>query len=150
MNEEITRDTILGGGLELEQGEKLLAEFAPDQRAYWRGHAIMAGIGAVLAFAALVITDQPAPWVGPIAALAALGVRGWYLASETLGLRWQVTNRRLIVPGGRAFALGSIAQARPFLGDVQIVTHSGDKHLVKYPADAQAVITAITKAQKTR
>jgi len=150
MNEKISRDTILGGGLELDPGEKVIAEFSPDKALYWRGHITMAGVGGVLALVVLLVMGQAAPWVGPIGAFAALGIRGWYLASETLALRWQLTNRRLIVPGGRAFALGAIAQAKPFLGDVQIVTHAGDKHLMKYMADAPRVIAAIETAARKR
>lgn len=147
MNERVARDSILGGGLEPEPGETLLAEFAPSARAYWQGHLVMAGIGAVMAYAVLVMAGQPDPWVGPIGALAALGVRGWYMASEMLALRWQLTDLRLIVPGGRAYRLGQIAQARPFLGDVQIVTRGGDKHLMKYMPDASGVIATIDTAR---
>jgi hypothetical protein len=85
--------------------------------------------------------DNPSPWVGPVGAVLALLVRGWYMASEALGLRWQLTDRRLIIPGGRAFRLADIVQVRPFLGDVQVVTRQGDKHLIKYqPAATAAAI----------
>jgi hypothetical protein len=50
-------------------------------------------------------------------------------------------------PGGRILGLGEITKARPFLGDVQIITRSGDKHLMKYMADAQAVCAAIDRAR---
>ena len=150
MDEKITRDTLLGGGIDLEPGEQIIAEFAPDPALYWRGHIMMAGIGGALALVVLLAMGQAAPWVGPIGAFAALGIRGWYLASETLALRWQLTNQRLILPGGRAFGLGAITGARLFLGDVQVTTRSGDKHLMKYMADAQGVIAAIETAQQRR
>jgi hypothetical protein len=150
MNEKISRDTILGGGLELDPGEKVIAEFGPDRATYWRGHIMMAGIGGLVALVVLLLMGQAAPWVGPIGAFAALGIRGWYLASETLALRWHLSNRRLIIPGGRAFGLGEIVQAKPFFGNVQIVTRAGDKHLMKYMADAPAVIAAIEAAARKR
>lgn len=147
---EIARDPILGGGLEPEDGERVLATFAPDRTAYWRGHLIMAVIGGVIAGVVLVAIDNPAPWAGPVAAVLAVGVRGWYMASEVLALRWQLTNRRLALPGGRAFRLSRISVARPFLGDVQLITLDGDKHLIKYQPDAAAVIAAIDKARGKR
>jgi hypothetical protein len=143
----ITRDSILGSGLEPEDGERLLAEFAPDRAAYWRGHLIMAVLGGVAAGIVLMSMGEPNAWAGPVGAALALGIRGWYLASEALALRWQLTDRRLILPGGRAFRLGRIASARPFLGDVQVVTLDGDKHLIKYQPDAAAVIAAIDRAR---
>ncbi|MDP2087208.1 MAG: hypothetical protein Q8K20_18595 [Gemmobacter sp.] len=141
MPEQIARDTLLGGTLDPEPGEVLLAEFRADRAAYWRGHLVMAALGGILAGAVLVAMDNPSPWVGPVGAVLALLVRGWYMASEALGLRWQLTDRRLIIPGGRAFRLADIVQVRPFLGDVQVVTRQGDKHLIKYqPAATAAAI----------
>lgn len=147
MSERIAPDPLLGGGLEPEPGEPILATFAPDRAAYWRSHAIMALAGGVLAGLILVVIDNAAPWVGPVGAVLALGARGAYLASEVLGLRWQLTDRRLILPGGRAVRLGQIASVRPFLGDVQVVTRTGDKHLIRHPAEPAAVVAAIEAAK---
>lgn len=135
-------------GLDREAGEEILAVFAADKRAYWRSHLIMAAVGGVVAGLVLLIMGDASPWVGPVAAIAALVLRGWYLQSETLGLRWTLTNRRLIIPGPRAFRLPSITTVRPFLGDVQVITAEGDKHLIRYPADSAAVVAAIQGAQK--
>lgn len=137
----------LNGGLEIEQGEQVLLQIAPDRGRYWRGHLVMAVIGGVLAGVVLAFMGDPNPWVGPIAAIAALLVRGWYLASETLALRWQLTDRRLVLPHGRAYRLVDITKARPFLGDVQIITAQGDKHLIKYPANPSELTAAIVRAQ---
>jgi hypothetical protein len=46
--------------------------------------------------------------------------------------------------------LPDIRKVRPFLGDVQIITASGDKHLLKHMADAQGVISRITDARDKR
>lgn len=145
---EIKRDTLFGPAapLPLNPGETLLADWQADRRIYWRGHAVMALAGGAAAFAVLMITANPTPWVGPLAVVAALGIRGAYLASEVLALHWRLTDRRLLGPGGRSIGLAEITAARPFFGDVQIVTRGGDKHLMKYPSDARAVIEAIEAA----
>jgi hypothetical protein len=141
MPDTIAPDSIWGSTLEPEPGETLLAEFRADRTAYWRGHLVMAALGGVLAGVVLVAMDNPAPWVGPVGAVLALLARGAYMASEVLGLRWLLTDRRLILPGGRAFRLADIVQARAFLGDVQVITRQGDKHLIKYqPATTAATI----------
>lgn len=141
MPDTITPDSIWGSTLDPEPGETVLAEFRADRAAYWRGHLVMAALGGVLAGAVLVAMGNPAPWVGPVGAVLALLARGAYMASEVLGLRWLLTDRRLILPGGRAFRLADITQARTFLGDVQVITRQGDKHLIKYqPAATAAAI----------
>ena len=150
MSERIIPDTIWGGTLEPEPGETLLAEFHPDRSAYWRGHLVMAVLGGVVAGFALIWLGQSAPWVGPVGAFAALMVRGGFMASEVLALRWHLTDRRLMLPGGRAFRLADIAQARAFLGDVQVITRQGDKHLIKYQSPAAATIAAIDRAREQR
>ena len=137
----------LQGGLDPEPGETVLAEFRADRVAYWRGHLVMAVLGGALAGLALLAMGNGTPWVGPVGAALAVGVRGAYLASEVLGLRWQLTDRRLILPGGRAFRLRDIVTVRKFLGDVQVITRQGDKHLIKYQPDAAGVIAAIDRAR---
>ena len=51
---------------------------------------------------------------------------------------------------GPDYTMAAIAKARPFLGDVQIVTNSGDKHLMNYMAEPAAVCAAIAAAQAGR
>ncbi|EEW25182.1 hypothetical protein [Rhodobacter ferrooxidans] len=149
---EIKRDTLFGSNIPtpLAEGETLLQSWTSDRASYWRGHAILALVGGVIAGIVLVARGDPAPWVGPVAAVLAIGARAAYLASEALVLNWRLTNRRLLGPAGRNIPLGDISKARPFFGDVQIVTHGGDKHLMKYLADAPAVITAIDAARQGR
>jgi len=137
-------------GLDPEAGERVLAEFRPDKAAYWRSHLVIAVLGGIIAGLVLIVMRNPDPWVGPVAAFAALALRGWYLQSEVLGLSWTLTDRRLILPHGRAFRLNRISQARKFLSDVQIITLDGDKHLIRYPRDAGAVVSAIETARTGR
>lgn len=143
-------DFVPQGGLDRLPGERLLAEFRADRATYWRGHLVMAVVLGFGAGAVLWFIGNPAPWAGPVGAALAVGLRGWYLASEVLALRWQLTDRRLILPGGRAFALPDLVTVRPFFGDVQLVTRQGDKHLVKYPADPTATVAAIDRARGAR
>jgi hypothetical protein len=131
----------------LRPDEVMLAEWPADSGSYWRSHGIMAVIGGFIAGAVLVAIGNPTPWVGPVAAVAALGVRGWYLSSEALAVQWRLTNQRLQGPAGRDIPLAQIKVARPFLGDVQVITHAGDKHLMKYLADRAGVIAAIAAAK---
>jgi len=135
----------------LADGETRLAEFRPDKGRYWRDHGIMAVALMAVAGGALWVMDVPYPAIGSLGAVLAVGVRAAYLASETLSLVWTLTDRRLHLPGpNRTINLLDIKTVRPFLGDVQIITTSGDKHLLKHMADARSVITQITQARDKR
>ena len=146
---KLPRDSVMGEVVmaPLRPGEEMLAEWPANKNSYWRSHAIMAVIGGFVAGAALVAIGNPTPWVGPVAAIAAMVARGWYLASETLVANWRLTDQRLQGPGGRVIPIAQIKRARPFLGDVQIITRSGDKHLMKYMGDIPAIVAAIEAAQ---
>lgn len=149
MSERIP-DTLLSHDAPLLPGERVQHEWRADRAAYWRNHGIMALAGGVVAGGVLAVMGNPHPWVGPVAAALAIGVRAAYLASEILSQRWRLTDRRLLGPGGRAIRRGDIQTARPFLGDVQVITHAGDKHLMKYMADAETVITALLSGKGSR
>lgn len=143
---KITRDPILGREIALDPGEKLLAVFRPDAGVYWRTNGIMAVLAGAIAGAALAYGGNAAPWVGPIAAVLAIGLRAAYLKSEALAEEWKLTNRRLIGPGGRVASLSGLKEVRAFFGAVQLVGAS-DKYLMKYHADPAATIAAIEKAK---
>jgi hypothetical protein len=70
-----------------------------------------------------------------VGGLAAVAVRGGYLASDELQARWDLTDRRLLGPLTRAVPLADIRLVRGLGSAVQVVTRSGDKHLIKYQAD---------------
>jgi hypothetical protein len=140
---EITRDTIHGLQVDLDSDEVLRATLSPDLAAFWRANGIMALALGVVAGAALVYQGNPDPWVGPVAAALAMGARAAYIRSEAMAEVWRLTNRRLLGPGGRIVPLSSLKLVRPFLGAVQLVTQAGDKHLIKYQADAVATVAAI-------
>lgn len=77
------------------------------------------------------------------AAVLAIAARAGYLAGEALSEVWQLTDRRLIGPGGRSIPLGQIASVQGVLGAVQVITWLGDKHLIKYQAMADATRATI-------
>lgn len=141
-------DTIAAA--ELEQGERLLASFRPDASRYWRDHGTMAALGMAGAGLFLWAIGSDHVAIGSLGAVLALGVRGAYLRSETLATVWQMTDRRLILPGGRSVWLREIETARRLLGDLQIITRSGDKHLLRHLADAQATAGQILTARDRR
>lgn len=142
----IEPDSLMQRHLSPEADEAVVAEFRADRAAYWKGHLVMAVIFGTLAGLLLIATGNPAPVMGPIGAACAIAGRGAFLASEALSDRWVLTERRLLGPAARSIPLGQIVQARPFLGAVQIVTRGGDKHLIKYLADAEGVARQIRAA----
>lgn len=143
----IMPDTLYGKEVPLALGETTLVEWRTSPSVYWRNHAAIAFVGGIVAGAILLALGNPDPWVGPVAAVAAVAVRAAFLASEAFRLRWRLTDRRLLGPSGQAIPLTLVKVARPFFGDVQVVTVNGEKHLMKYMANPQAVITAIADAR---
>ena len=154
---EIQRDTVHnyrpGPDSEhpLDEGEVVQAEFLADRRRYWYDHAVLGGIGAVLVAVVLIWmgkTDQ----IGIAIAAIALGMlaRAAYFRSKAFARRWRLTQKRLIGPQGRAVMLLEINAVRRLMGDVQIVTKMGDKHLIKHLADAEAVVQTIEAARARR
>jgi hypothetical protein len=144
----IEPDNLLGRPAPLSGGEAVLTEFRADPGTYWRAHLRMAVVLGAVAGLALVVLGNPFPWTGPVAAVLAIGARAAILRSEALTETWRLTGRRLLGPSGRIIPLDRIAGLRLFLGDVQIVTRDGDKHLMKYLGNAPAAIAAIRAAQR--
>lgn len=124
-------------------------EFRPDPATYLRAHAIMAAVGAVAAGLVLILLGNPDPWVGPVGAVLAITLRAAYVRSEAMAEIWTLTPTHLNGPAGRSFPRAQIALVRPFLGAVQIVTTSGDKHLIRYLPDPAAAARAIQSGPRT-
>ncbi|KPQ14743.1 MAG: hypothetical protein HLUCCO18_14275 [Rhodobacteraceae bacterium HLUCCO18] len=135
---------------ELEQEERVLKRFRGDRDTYWREHAWLAAIAMAAGMAILWAMGNPHVWTGAIGGLLAIAVRAFYLASDETKMEWHLTNRRLLGPGPRAIALENIATARALFSAVQVVTVTGDKHLLKYQANAAEVISAIDAARGAR
>lgn len=128
------------------EGEAILAEFAPDRATYWRDQAWMAALGMAGGMAVLWAIGNPHVWTGAVGGLAAVGLRSWYLLSEEMAVRWVLTEERLLGPNGRRVRLGEIERVRSLGSAVQVVTTSGDKHLLKYQADRDATLARLRRA----
>jgi len=137
--------------LDLEEGERLIATFSPDPGRYWRDHVTLAaffGAAAMAVLLALGKADQIV--VGVLAAFLAIAFRAVFFRSEALARRWRLTDRRLLGPQARAVFLLEITAARRLMGDVQIVSKTGGKHLLRHMEDPQGVIDAIMAARADR
>ena len=120
----------------LADGETVQHSFRPDRATYWRDHAWMAAGAMALGMAILWAIGNPHVWTGAVGGLAAIAVRAAYVASDELAARWDLTDRRLLGPGGRAVTLARIKAVNRLGSAVQIVTDAGDKHLIKYQPDS--------------
>ena len=121
-------------------------DFAPDRETYVRSHIRLAAIAMGGAMAVLWAMGDPNIWVGAVAGLGAIALRGWYLASEELAAVWHLSGDALDGPQERHVPLSSVSKVRSMGSFVQIVTDSGDKHLIKYQAHPAATVAAIEKA----
>ena len=135
----IEPDSVIARHAPLAEGEVVQAEFRADRGVYWRSHLIMAAALGLVAGLFLFWQGNPYPVAGPVGAILAIGARAAYLSSEALTDLWRLTDRRLLGPGGRSIPLAQIKAAHPFFGAVQVVTVSGDKHLVKYLSNPASV-----------
>lgn len=130
----------------LEAGESVQHSFTPDRATYWRDHAWMAAAAMGIGMAILWAMGNPHVWTGAVGGLAAIAIRAFYIASDELAARWDLTDLRLLGPGGRAVPLTQIKALNTLGSAVQIVTHAGDKHLIKYQPDGTATRTRIEQA----
>lgn len=140
-------DTMLSA---LEPDEKILAEWHADKAIYWRDNGILAVAGALGVGVVLALLGNPHILIGAAGGAAAVIARAAFLASEVLGVRWLLTDRRLIGPGVLSIRLRDIEIVRRLLGDVQVITKGGHKHLLRYLPGGEGVIAAITAARDAR
>ncbi|PCJ06883.1 MAG: hypothetical protein COB16_12490 [Rhodobacteraceae bacterium] len=124
-----------------------MTQFTPDRTAYIRSHSWMAALAMAVGMAILWAMGNPHVWTGAIGGLAAIILRGWYLASEDLTVVWTLTDTHLTGPAERNIPLNQIARVRTMGSYVQVVTKSGDKHLIKYQADPAATLATIERAR---
>lgn len=128
---------------ELQPGETVIESFSADRDTYIRAHAWLAAFAMALAMGVLWLIGNPYPWTGAIGGLAAIILRGWFVASDELGARWDLTDRRLLGPGERAIPLGQIDAVRTIANSAQVITRDGGKHLIKFRPDPEATAAAI-------
>lgn len=131
----------------LEPGEGVIAQFSADRATYWRENAWLGAFAMAGGMGILWAVGNEHIWTGAVGGLIAIAVRALYLSSDETKMRWDLTNRRLLGPGPRAIALENIAAINTIFSAVQVVTVTGDKHLLKYQRDPGAVKTEITTAR---
>ena len=134
----------------LEPGEKVLEEIRADKGTYWRDHGVMAVLGMLGAGVVLWAIGSPHVAIGSLGAVLALAVRGLWLYSEQMKFRWVLTNARMIGPGGRSIFLLELDKVRRLFSDIQLVTKTGDKFLLKHNAQADALLARIEGAREKR
>ena len=131
-----------------------MTQFTADRTAYLRHHAWLAVIGMGSAMGLLWMMNNPHFWTGAPAGLAAIILRGWYLSSEELGAIWQIDDTSpepaLTGPAERNIRLTDIQTLRSMGSFVQVITRTGDKHLIKYQANPGDTIARIKAAQHMR
>ena len=124
------------------------AIFITDRSTYVQSHIRLAAICMAGAMAVLWLMGDPNIWTGAIAGLGAIALRGFYLASEEMAAKWVIEDGQLTGPQGRQVQLDQIEKVRSMGSFVQIITRSGDKHLIKYQANPADTIAAIERARQ--
>ncbi|WP_439119093.1 hypothetical protein [Marivita sp.] len=125
-----------------------MIEFKPDMATYIRAHAVMTAFAMAAGMLILWVLGNPHIWTGAVGGLAAVALRGWYMADEVMEEVWTMNNTSLTGPYERKARLDDITKVRTIAGSVQIITKSGDKHLIKYQPDTGAVIDQINAARQ--
>jgi hypothetical protein len=125
-----------------------MTEFKPDMPTYIRAHTVMTAFAMAGGMLILWLIDNPHIWTGAIGGFAAVAIRGWYMADEIMDEVWTMNSTSLTGPYERKARLDEITKVRMVFGSVQIITQSGDKHLIKYQPDPKAVIQQINAARQ--
>ncbi len=124
-----------------------VVRFPADRDAYVQSHVKLAAFAMAAAMLILWLLGDPHMWTGAVAGLAAIALRGWYMASEQLSQVWELQDDALVGPMGQRVPLAQIATLRSMASFVQVVTADGHKHLIRYQADPAATIAAIEMAR---
>jgi len=127
--------------------EQPLLTISADRNAYNREHLVLLMIGAAGMYWILYLIGNPHPWTGIVGAVFAIFVRWIYVASEAMDVVWNLSKTHLTGPAERSIPLATIKNARTLFSAVQVITHSGDKYMLKYLADTEGTIKEILKAR---
>lgn len=127
--------------------EQQILTVTADRTAYNREHVVLFFIGAALMYGVLVAVGNPFPWTGIVGAVFAIFIRWFYVASEAMDVVWTLTDKRLTGPAERSIPLSSIKTVRTLFSAVQVITHTGDKYMLKYLANPQATVETILNAR---
>lgn len=120
--------------------------FLPDRKAWLRAQIRLALVAMIGAMLGLKLMGNPNVWVGAITGMAGIALRSWYLASEEMSAEWVIDGDTISGPLERQVRLDQIEKIRILGSFVQIITKSGDKHLIKYQANPLATRSAIQTA----
>lgn len=120
--------------------------FRADRATYWRDHAWIAALAMAAGMGVLWIMENPHVWTGAVGGLFAVAVRAFYLSSDEATAEWVMTATDLSGPDNRRVRLAEIDRLRTLGSAVQIITRSGDKHMMKYLADRPRVVAEIEAA----
>ncbi len=124
-----------------------ILEIRASRAAYNREHVVLFLIGAIGMYFTLWAIGNPFPWTGIVGAAIAIFIRWFYVASEAMNVVWTLTDTHLIGPSERSIPLASIKTVRSLFSAVQVITHTGDKYMLKYLADPQGTVNAILSAR---
>ncbi|WP_239113566.1 hypothetical protein [Shimia biformata] len=130
----------------LSEGEEVLTSFRADRATYVRANTWLAAGAMAAGMIVLWLLGNPYVWTGAVGGLLAVAVRTFYLMSEELSVRWDLTNQRLLGPQTRAIRLSEVKALNTLGSMVQVVTLAGDKHLIKYQANPADTIARINAA----
>ncbi len=130
----------------LAEGETVRHTFRPDRGVYLRDNAWMAAVAMAGGMAILWLMGNPHVWTGAIGGLAAIALRAWYLSDEEFAVQWLLTDTRLLGPNERVVRLGEITKLNKMASTVQIITSTGDKHLMKYQGNRDDTIRRLQSA----
>jgi len=128
--------------------DRMPITFRADRMTYWREHAWLAAFAMAIGMGVLWIMDNPDIWTGAVGGLFAVAVRALYLASDEVNAEWVLTDTDISGPANRRVRLNDIEKLRSLGSAVQIITRSGDKHLMKYMADRPRIMAEIETARR--
>ncbi len=133
----------------LEDGERELERIPTDDATFWRSQATVAAALMAIGMAALAIIGNEFWWTGAVGALAAILVRAFYLGPDERKAVWVLTNQRILGPQNKTIPLSNLKTVNTIGSIVQLVTITGDKHLIRYqpnPFQTKAAIEAAARS----
>lgn len=131
----------------LKDDEHIVTSFTGDRKTYIRDHLWLAVFAMLLGMAALWLMGNAHIWTGAVGGLFAITVRGFYLASDDLKARWDLTNQRIMGPQERIADFSEIVEMKVIISSVQLITRSGLKHLIRFQADPKDTLRQIEEAR---
>jgi len=131
----------------MSNSNNIILKITASRDAYNREHAVLFFIGAAGMYGILWAIGNPFPWTGIVGAAFAIFIRWWYVASEALDAVWELSKTHLTGPAERSIPLSSIKDVRTLFSAVQVISHTGDKYMLKYLADTEGTVSAILAAR---